>query len=183
MPFGTRNAPMVYEHILVRCRSSLTQPSFPSAEARGSPPSVSLPFRGKNRLCCGTRPLGRFASNGLKQSSHSGRSTAAESSRRAAGNYFSAGLPKNQFPLRCPQPPPLVSSHAATGPAFLPPPGCRRLSSSWPTKVGHFLLKPPAPASFASRAVHSAGRKPGSGDGCVLPLPALRGPVSFLIFA
>ena len=34
---------------------------------------------------------------------------AAESSRRAAGNYFSAGLPKNQFPLRCP--PPLPERH------------------------------------------------------------------------
>ena len=30
----------------------------------------------------------------------------AESYRRAAGNYFSAGLPKKQFPLRCPPPPP-----------------------------------------------------------------------------
>ena len=66
--------------------------------------------KGLNRLCCGTRPLGRFASNGLKQSSH------------------------------------------YCVPAFLPLPGCRRLPSSWPTKVGHLLLKPPAPASFASRA-------------------------------
>ena len=33
---------------------------------------------------------------------------AAEPSRRAAGNYFSAGLPKNQFPLRCPPPNTLV---------------------------------------------------------------------------
>ena len=43
------------------------------------------------------------------------------------------------------------SSHPC-GPALLPLPGCRRLQSSWPTKVGHLLLKPPAPASFASRA-------------------------------
>ena len=72
--------------------------------------SGSLPFRVKRRLCCGTRPLGRCASNGLRQSSH------------------------------------------YCVPALLPLPGCRRLPSSWPTKVGHLLLKPPAPASFASRA-------------------------------
>ena len=97
-----------------------------------SPPSL----QGQKRLCCGTRPFGRTASNGLRPSSHSGSCMAAESSRRAAGNYFSAGLPKNQFPLRCPQPPPLVSPHAAPGPAFLPPTGCRRLSSSCPTRSG-----------------------------------------------
>ena len=39
---------------------------------------------------------------------------AAESSGRAAGNYFSAGLPKNQFPLRCP--PPLVTLNGVKGP-------------------------------------------------------------------
>ena len=50
------------------------------------------------------------------------------------------------------------SSHPS-GPAYLTLHGCRRLHSSWPTKVGHLLLKSPAPASFANRAAPPCRRK------------------------
>ena len=122
---------------------------FPSAGVRGSQTSGSLPSRDKTAYAA---ELGVLVASRLT-SSNSPRipRSAAESSRRASGNYFSAGLPKNQFPLR--YPPPLPDRR------FPPPPGCRRLHSSWPTNVGHILAKPPAPASFASRAAHLGERR------------------------
>ena len=77
----------------------------------------ACPSGAKDRLCCGTRSLSRFAPNLLRQSSH------------------------------------------PSGPAYLTLHGCRRLLSSWPTKVGHLLLKSPAPASFANRAAPPRRRK------------------------
>ena len=85
---------------------------FPVCQQARLSNSVRLPFRRQKRLCCGTQPFSRYASNGFRQSSH------------------------------------------PYGPALLPLPDCRRLPSSWPTIVGHFLAKPPAPASLrkSSRA-------------------------------